>query len=193
MLRERAYIARELHAELYTAIARRDRSKIEDIACTGLKQQLKVRFDHRELSRLPKETWTVTYRGWTPGPNVWWIFQALCPPRFKATQILLDSEAQIPLGEHASLRQVVVKIKTKQTLDKNNGDPPKTTLKDEYVVVQVMRTEGLMDKWMIWGTTQPSSDKQIDNLIEDSAQQEKFSDKFDQQFAKWSDSTKGMP
>jgi len=163
------------------------------MACTGLKQQLKVRFDQRELSRLPKEKWTVTYRGWTPGPKVWWIFQTLCPPRFKSTQILVDSEAQIPLGEHATMRQVIAKIKTKQTLDKNNGEPPKTRRKDEYVVIQQMRTEGLTDKWMIWGTTQPSTDQQIDKLIEHSAQQEKFRDKVDQHFAKWSHGAKGMP
>lgn len=91
------------------------------------------------------------------------------------------------------MRQVIAKIKTKQTLDKNNGEPPKTRRKDEYVVIQQMRTEGLTDKWMIWGTTQPSTDQQIDKLIEHSAQQEKFRDKVDQHFAKWSHGAKGMP
>jgi len=193
LLGERAFWARELHAELYTAIARHNRSKIDEIACTGLKRQLKVRLDHRELSRLPKEKWKVTYRGWTPSQKVWWIFQALCPAQFKSTQILVDSQAQIPLGEHATLRQVIAKIKTKQTLDKNDGQPPETILKDEYVVIQQLRTDGLADKWMIWGTTQPSTDRQIDNLLEVATHEEKFSDKFNEQMTKWSDSTRGMP
>lgn len=83
------------------------------------------------------------------------------------------------------MRQVVAKIKTKQTLERGS-EHSQTVEREEYVVIQRVIMEGSDDKWMIWGTTEPASSEEIDKLLEEGASNTTFKDTFSQYFQKWS-------
>lgn len=84
---------------------------------------------------------------------------------FKSTRIIADRMGAIPVGKDGRIRQVIVKIRSEQTLDRGDGKPPETKDIDEYVIIQKMRIDGVEDKWMIWGTTSPSTPEQIEELF----------------------------
>lgn len=172
-LASRYYIARDLHKQLYIAFAKGDRTKISEIACTGLQSALRARLDHRRARNAPEESWSIKYKGWTPNwENRAWILQALCPPQLKSTQILADRMGAVPIGREGSIRQVTVKIRGEQTLTKSDGSEPKTKYVEEYVVIQKMKSDGEEGNWMIWGTTQPSTDKEIDEMFSKDGKEE---------------------
>lgn len=176
-LAERYAAARDLHKQLYLALAKGDRSKISEIACTGVQNALRSRLDHRRAVNGPEESWSIKYKGWTPSSEKTpWLMQALMPPMFKSTRIIADRMGQIPIGRDGRLRQVTVKIKSEQTLDKHDGTGPKTKYVEEYVVIQKMRIDGIEDRWMIWGTTQPSTESQIDEIFSKKASTPSFMD-----------------
>lgn len=81
----------------------------------------------------------------------------------------MDRQAQIPIGRGAKLRQVIVKIKSRQTLNKHDGKGEKTKDCTEYVVIQKMTIDNEEGEWMIWGTTEPTKGKKLDELLETSA------------------------
>lgn len=164
-LRDRYSVARDLHARLYSAIASGDREVIEKIACQGLRRQLQIKLDRRQASQLPEESWDIKYKGYTPGERTPWLFHALVPPFLKSTRIVIDRTSAIPIGKNCSLRQVIVEIKSEQTLDKNDGEPAKTIPKREYVVIQKMIFEGEEEGWKIWGTTQSSTPSEITDIL----------------------------
>lgn len=165
-LRDRYSEARRLHKQLYESLARGDREGISKIACRGLQNALRNRLDHRRAVNGPEESWTIKYKGWTPkSEKMPWLIQALMPASVKSTRVVVDRVGQIPIGKDSSMRQVIVKIRSEQTLDKNDGKGPKTRYVEEYVVIQKMKIEGEPGNWMIWGTTQPSSEEQIDEMF----------------------------
>lgn len=91
--------------------------------------------------------------------------EALIPPMFKSTRIMVDRTVPTGIGKDGTMRQVVVKIRGDQTLDKNDGTGPKTKYVEEYVVIQKMKIEGESGTWMIWGTTQPCTEKEMDEIL----------------------------
>ncbi|KAK5092436.1 hypothetical protein LTR24_005254 [Lithohypha guttulata] len=166
LLRDRYRIARDLHRRLYTAIAAGDRETIEQIACMGLKRELQIKLDHRKALQSPPETWTIQYKGLLPtSERTPWLMQAFLPPWLKSTQIMADRYAQLPVGEDASLRQIFVRIRSKQTLDRNDGKGVKEVERSEIVVIQKMKMSGEEDDWMIWGTTEPTTGKKLDEVL----------------------------
>jgi len=166
-LRDRYHIARDLHRRLYTAIATGDRDTIAQIACTGLQRQLQIKLDHRKSLQSPPETWTIKYKGLLPASEKMpWLLQAFVPPWFKSTQILADRYAALPIGNDAALRQIFVRIKSKQTLDRNDGQGKKTVDRSEIVVIQKMKVDGEEDDWMIWGTIEPTTGEKLDEVLD---------------------------
>lgn len=167
---DRYWIVRDLHKRLYTAIADGDRDTIEKIACTGLSRQLMIKLDHKQALKLPKEEWKIQYSGFTPGlkGSLSWLAHTLCPPWFRSTRILADRISPLPIGKNATLRQVIAEIKSYQTLDKKDGSPPKGQQKTEMVVMQKLRMDGEEDDWMIWGTIEPMTKEQVDEVLNSS-------------------------
>lgn len=180
-LASRYYIARELHKQLYVAFAKGDRTKISEIACTGLQNALKTKLDHRRAVNAPEENWSIKYKGWTPNyVDNRWLLQTLMPPMFKSTRIIADRMGAVPIGKAGSLRQVTVKIRSEQTLDKGDGSVPKTKEVEEYVVIQKMKSDGEAGNWMIWGTKQPSTEKEIDEFFSKKKSDMSFMDRVSQ-------------
>lgn len=82
---------------------------------------------------------------------------------------MADRYAALPIGNDGSLRQVFVRIKSKQTLDKHDGNGVKEVERSEIVVIQKMKIDGVEDDWMIWGTTEPSTGEKLDEVLDASA------------------------
>lgn len=167
---ERYENVRKLHKELYTALAEREIEKIEDIACTGLKRQLSVTVDKKKAAGLPKDKIDIQYIGRTfPTRKYMWLVNLLYPGQ-AAVRILSDRQVPLPFGgQQASLRQIVARVRSKQTLTRGETNlraaESKTEDKIEYVVIQRMNIENEKEDWKIWGTTQPLTEAQIEEML----------------------------
>ena len=72
--------------------------------------------------------------------------------------------AIIPLGKESAIMQVVVRLRSIQSLQKiikgvggkedTTVDEPEEKKLEEYIVLQKMMLEGYEEPWMVWGTTQ---------------------------------------
>lgn len=165
-LRDRYVAARDLHSSLYKAIAQGDQETIDRIACMGLRRQLQIKLDRRRASESPNEVFSIKHRGLTPGSRTPWLIHVLTPPFFKSTRIIADRIAPIPMANDASIRQVVVEIKSKQWLQTTEGKPLKKGEKTELVVIQKLKVDGQEEDWKIWGTTKPSTKSEITALLD---------------------------
>lgn len=179
LLRKRARLAEDLHRGLGNAIARDDSGWLRENACGGLSQKLQRRIDDRRQDKLPPQRWTVEYGTGLPFTKlsipittknlrgrVPWPFCNFIPLR--AVKPVSDNMISIPIGKESHIRQVICKIESTQTLDTPQKEGRlKLQVKhfSEYVVIQQMNIDGQDRPWQIWGTVQPSSDKEIDKLM----------------------------
>ncbi len=164
LLKQRTRMACDLHKRLNNAIPAGDSDTVHEIACLGLEEKIKARQQIRKQGRLPQESWSlVRYNGitlpkWTP----WWIAK-LIP--FKAATVTRDYAYPIPWNKKSCIRQFIVRIKSRQAYDKGDGKGLQQKDLTEHVVIQQMVLEGQAKEWMIWGTVEPSSIKDIDQLL----------------------------
>ena len=63
------------------------------------------------------------------------------------------------------IRQCIVRIRSLQLLDKNDGSPPAQADLTEYIVMQQMNSDGLAPTWKLWGTTKPSTQVEMKELL----------------------------
>lgn len=183
LMQERYEVARDLHRRLYAAIAERDEKTIQEIACTGVKRQATVRIANKKHTNAPGEQLSIRYKGLTFKKLRWWL-QMMIPPQFRSTQILVDRESPLPIGEGNTLRQVIVRLKSSQTLTQGSRGAQETFDKDEYVVIQTMNVNGEQSPWKIWGTVEGSTPKQIDQLFK-SASENGFWTRMKDQVTSW--------
>ena len=77
----------------------------------------------------------------------------------------------LPLGEGGALRQAVIRIRSRQSLEtlKADGQAVEGTVepKDvtEYMVVQRMMWKGKEEPWMVWGTVEENDWKEVVSRI----------------------------
>lgn len=165
-LRERYAAIRRLHTDLYRAIAEAKTEVIDQITCSGLRRQLTVRLDQRRSAGAPNEKFDIQYTGAVlPDRRGMWIPNLILWPG-NSVVVVSDRQAPLPFGgQDANLRQVIARVRSKQTLRKEAqyGKPAetKTEQKTEYVVIQKMMIDGEEDEWKIWGTTEPTSEREI--------------------------------
>ena len=162
---ERVPRARELHKDYYNALAKKDMAWIQENACSGLSaKSMKVIEDMQALS--PGDTWfrLLRYKGLKyPQKRLMWLIQPLLP--WNAARVVSDRASQIPIGTDSWMRQAVVKISSYQWLGVKNKKA-RGGLQTEYVVIQKLKISGTEGDWKIWGTIEPSSIEEIDNIIE---------------------------
>lgn len=190
---ERYEAVRQLHQQLYSAIAERNEQKIEEIACTGVKRQVQVRIANKKYVDAPKERLSIRYRGLTFKKLPWYL-QNLIPPRFRSTQILVDRFVPLGMGDESNtIRQVVVKLKSSQTLSKEDGSPQETFDKEELIVMQSQKISGEQLPWKFWGTIEGTTPQEIDALLQKN--KGSFSSKLKESFSGVQSSTggAGMP
>ena len=63
------------------------------------------------------------------------------------------------------MRQVVVRIRSRQLLDARDGKGPKVRDLTEYVVMQRSKIDGVEKGWQLWGTTKPSTTEEIEAML----------------------------
>ena len=95
-----------------------------------------------------------------------WFKQMIIPPMFKSTRIISDQV--VPIANSVKIRQTIVQIKGRQTLDRGDGTPVKKMDTDEYVVIQHLIKDGKDDPWMIWGTMERSGKREIEEILSQS-------------------------
>jgi hypothetical protein len=159
---ERTLVARNLHRQFYEALARGDVSTINKIACRGLIQSSQQRISKRRVAE-PHSFHIMQYLGIQYPLFLRWPLLSLVP--FSATKVVSDRVAPLPFGNNNLLRQCVVRIRTRQRLDRHDGTGPKTADLTEYVVLQRMRIQGQDEGWKMWGTTKPSTTEEIEKIM----------------------------
>ena len=178
---ERTLVARTLHAQYYIALADGDLSTINKIACKGLAQSSQRRIDRRR-DRDSQSFHIMGYPGVKYPQFLRWPLLSLLP--FSATKIVSDKVAPLPFGKNNLLRQCVVRIRTRQRLDKFDGRGPKTAELTEYVVIQRLRIDGQDEGWKIWGTTKPSTRDEIEKIMGGGSTTPRLTDTLQGQFSK---------
>lgn len=159
---ERTLVARNLHRQFYEALAGGNISTINKIACRGLIQSSQQRIGKRRAGET-HSFHIMQYLGVQYPQFLRWPLLSILP--FSATKIVSDKVAPLPFGKNNLLRQCVVRIRTRQTLDRQDGTGPKTADLTEYVVLQRMRIEEQDEGWKIWGTTKPSTAEEIEKIM----------------------------
>lgn len=170
---ERTLVARNLHRQYYVALAEGDVSTIKKIACRGLIQSSERRIGQRRDGDAHSFQ-IMQYIGVKYPQVLRWPLLSFLP--FSATKIVSDKIAPLPFGKNNLLRQCVVRVRTRQRLDRHDGIGPRIADLSEYVVLQRMRIEEQDEGWKLWGTTQPSTREEIDRIVRGSPTTPRFRD-----------------
>lgn len=165
-LTKRLEVARSLHERLMKAIAEQDEGTIKEIACSGLSATVRSKIAVAKKRKNPKAVWSIKrYNGIRLPKWVIWPFSSVIP--FRAIKVMSDQVMPVPLGgKEATWRQTVVRIKSRQTLDRGDGNGVQTKDLTEHVLIQNITGEGMNKGWMIWGTGKPSTQELIDAILE---------------------------
>jgi hypothetical protein len=172
-LQSRPSIALHLHKKFYTNLACGDFTTLRPILCTGLSNTAQSQISQRTENNQPPQSWTlIRYTSPLKLPFSWrflpWPLTSLFP--FTQAKILSDRVVPLPIGNNVCMRQCVVRIRSLQSLDKADGSTPSQADLTEYLVMQRMRLPGgKVDGWQVWGTTKPTSEQEMERLIEGGA------------------------
>ena len=137
--------AMALHKQMYSAFAEGDVQKLREICCDGIYDSFRARIGGRK-------------RGETMS---WELVQYKGSPK-----VVSDRMAQIPGAEGAALRQAVVRIRSRQKLERHlsgkgvEGGGEKDVV--EYVVVQSKMEKWRAGEWKVWGTTTETTLKDVE-------------------------------
>ncbi|EAW21928.1 uncharacterized protein NFIA_070990 [Aspergillus fischeri NRRL 181] len=162
-LKERRQVARELHQRMYSAFADGDVNTLRKICCSGLANNLSSRVASRPKDE--KVTWALDKYNRTPGTL------------FTGLRVLADRATQIPDLPDSGVRQVVVRITSRQSTSKVTiptkrgaesavaAEPAPAKQQDctEYIVIQKLRWTGEEQEWRIWGHATPTTVEDLDS------------------------------
>lgn len=134
-----------LHKQMYTAFAEGDVPKLREICCDGIYDSFVARIGARKKGQ--KVVWElVRYNG--------------------SPKVVGDRMAQIPGTDGAALRQAVVRIRSRQKLERHvsgkgvEGGGEKDVV--EYFVVQNKMEKWQTGEWKVWGTTKETTLKDVE-------------------------------
>ena len=148
------------------AIAEQDEGTIREIACSGLSAEVRSKIAAAKKRKHPKAVWSIQkYRGMRLPKWIIWPLSSMIP--FRAIKVMSDQVLPVPLGgKEATWRQTVVRIKSRQTWDRGDGNGAQTKDLTEHVLIQNITGDGMNKGWMIWGTGEPSDEETIENILE---------------------------
>ena len=130
--------ARNLHHEMYAALAEGDKAALGKICANGLLDSFNLKINNRGTHE--KYKWTAE--------------RYIGQPKVVSHRVAALSK---PMPNESSLRQAVVRIRSRQVLEKVNrrGKKEEVSAKDmdEYLVIQKLMVEGREGDWVVWGTT----------------------------------------
>ncbi|KAF7585337.1 hypothetical protein BBP40_011221 [Aspergillus hancockii] len=158
-LTERRQVARQLHQRMYSAFADGDVGTLRKVCCTGLANSLSSRIASRPKDE--KVTWSLDKYMRTPGTFL------------TGVRVVSDRGTQIPEIADSGVRQVVLRITSRQSTGKvkttksanavETTTPAKQQDCTEYIVLQKLRWFGEEEDWRIWGHTTPTTVDDLDN------------------------------
>jgi protein MBA1 len=134
-----------LHKQMYSAFAEGDVRTLRDICADGLYESFRARIGNRQ--RGEKVKWELV--------------------RYKGNGRLMSNRAgRLPI-EGAAVRQVVVRVRSVQTLTRwRNGKQVEGSgvekVTTEYVVLQRRLVNWKEQEWQVWGTTQATGLKELE-------------------------------
>ncbi|RDW86159.1 uncharacterized protein DSM5745_02801 [Aspergillus mulundensis] len=151
-LRERRLVARDIHQRMYSAFARGETGTVRNICCTGLANSLVKRIEARPKGE--QVTWSLDK--YIRSPSTW----------FTGIRVVSDRATQLPNIADSGVRQVVLRITSRQSTGKaqrraKNGTPAEGSGKQqdcmEYIVIQKLRWMGEEEGWRVWGHATPTT------------------------------------
>ncbi|KAF9888419.1 hypothetical protein FE257_008697 [Aspergillus nanangensis] len=158
-LKERRQVAQDLHQRMYAAFADGDVTILKKICCAGLANSLGSRISSRPKGE--KITWNLDKYNRTPTTFMTGI------------RVVSDRATQIPELPDSGVRQVVVRITSRQSTGKvkvvsKAGARNSTTAVEpvgpvkqqdctEYIVIQKLRWTGEEEDWRVWGHASPTT------------------------------------
>ncbi|KAF7717272.1 Uncharacterized protein PECH_007550 [Penicillium ucsense] len=149
----RRAIAKSLYTQMYTYLAEGDIAGINRICCDKLAQKLTAQIQRRPANE--RLTWK------------------LVGDKFRGARVMADRAIKIPDIANSGIRQIVVRLSSRQSVSKTttasqNNTPsqevtPAAKEQDcvEYVVIQQLIWHGKHADWQIWGTTNPTDLKTL--------------------------------
>ncbi|KAL4866666.1 hypothetical protein BDV12DRAFT_172637 [Aspergillus spectabilis] len=157
-LKERRQVARVMHKQMYSAFANGDANTLRKICCTGLANNLIGRIAARPKGE--RVTWSLDK--YIRSPSTF----------FTGIRVVSDRATQIPELPDSGVRQVVLRVTTRQSTGKVQrkiagvdapAERPPVKQQDcaEYIVIQKLRWTGEEEPWRIWGHTTPTT---VDDL-----------------------------
>ncbi|PYH98735.1 hypothetical protein BO71DRAFT_394898 [Aspergillus ellipticus CBS 707.79] len=154
-LKERRQVARDLHQEMYSAFAAGEVHTLRKVCCTGLANELMSRITTRPEDK--QITWALEKYLRTPGTF------------FTGVRVVSDRATQIPELPNSGVRQVVVRITSRQS--KGTGSTNEDTAAvaanakqqdcTEYIVIQKFRWTGQETDWRVWGHATPTTVEEL--------------------------------
>ncbi|PWY79421.1 hypothetical protein BO94DRAFT_626330 [Aspergillus sclerotioniger CBS 115572] len=155
-LKERRQVALDLHKTMYSAFAAGDSATLRKVCCSGLANQLSGRISSRP--RGEKVTWNL--EKYIKSPATF----------FTGVRVLADRATQIPELPDSGVRQVVLRITSRQSKGKvspgdstevaNNAKQQDCT---EYLVIQKLRWVGEEGEWRVWGHATPTTVEDLES------------------------------
>ncbi|KAL4786465.1 hypothetical protein BJX76DRAFT_346293 [Aspergillus varians] len=157
-LKERRQVAREFHQRMYSAFADGDSTILRKICCTGLANNLTGRIAARPKGQ--RVTWSLDK--YIRSPSTF----------FTGIRVVSDRATQIPELQDSGVRQVVLRITSRQSTGKvqqqisEDGTPAENAVVKqqdctEYIVMQKLRWMGEEEGWRVWGHATPTT---VDDL-----------------------------
>ena len=142
---------------------RGDAPALRRICCDGLANKLANQIEKRPIGE--KVTWNLV--SWLSQPSTF----------FTGIRIVSDRATQIPEVKNSGIRQIVVRMTSRQSKSKSTPfrargkasiTVPETPAKEqdchEYIVIQEIIWNGKNSGWRVWGHTVPSD---IDRIYND--------------------------
>ncbi|QKX64031.1 uncharacterized protein TRUGW13939_11204 [Talaromyces rugulosus] len=161
-LKARRQEAMRLHQQMCTEFARGNQDALKQICCTGLANNL-IR---RSRARGPGEKVSWNLLKYNRTPSTW----------FTGVHVVQDRSTQIPEVPESGVRQVIVRIASKQSthtyteyIDQATRQrtlvpsPEKVQDCTEYVVIQKLRIKGEEKPWQVWGYATPTTVDDLDS------------------------------
>ncbi|KAJ5930667.1 hypothetical protein N7466_006160 [Penicillium verhagenii] len=158
MLKERRKIAHLLYTDMYTALARGDIPGIRRLCGDGLAKNLIMQIENRPKNQ--QVTWNLIK--WLRRPSTY----------FTGLRVMADRATQIPEVPNSGIRQIVLRVNSRQSMSKSTPAPAgprgktpaaavvETPAKEqdctEYFVIQEIRWNGVSTGWRAWGHVKPT-------------------------------------
>jgi hypothetical protein len=163
-LGKRVEIAKDLHKQFYTALGRGEMKVLRTICCQGLVEAADKRIQQRKKTPHTLEPWTLNHYSGAQYPT--WLMRWPLTPMLPnaACRVMSDKVSPLPFPD-TYIRQCVVRIRSVQTYHMADAEYSQTGRHEENVVIQRITLRGEVGDWKIWGTTDPSTGEELDNLM----------------------------